>query len=78
MLDEGRVPTYNIRLMFVGLFGAGKTSTAQRIMGKSIDGITSTDGIDVQIGKCKVQIRNRQWETINGICFSSLSNHSSK
>jgi GTPase SAR1 family protein len=52
--------------MFVGLFGAGKTSTARRIMGKEIDDVTSTDGIDVYIGKCKVDLSNDQWETLEG------------
>ncbi|XP_060581954.1 uncharacterized protein LOC132738467 [Ruditapes philippinarum] len=64
LLQEGWVDTYNIRLMFVGLFGAGKTSTARRIMGKEIDDVTSTDGIDVYIGKCKVDLSNDQWETL--------------
>lgn len=58
--------TYNIRLMFVGLFGAGKTSTARRIMGKEIDDVTSTDGIDVYIGKCRVDLTNDKWETLEG------------
>ncbi|XP_045191536.2 uncharacterized protein LOC123548395 [Mercenaria mercenaria] len=64
LLQEGWVETYNIRLMFVGLFGAGKTSTARRIMGKEIDDVTSTDGIDVYIGKCRVDLSSNKWETI--------------
>ena len=66
MLETSEMSTYNVRLMFVGLFGAGKTSTARRIMGKTIDGVTSTDGIDVYIGKCKVDIRNDTWQTLEG------------
>jgi GTPase SAR1 family protein len=66
MLEKGKVKTYNIRLMFVGLYGAGKTSTARRILGQKIDDVTSTDGIDVHTGRCKVDIRRRKWEIYNG------------
>ncbi|XP_052795851.1 uncharacterized protein LOC128228530 isoform X2 [Mya arenaria] len=65
MMKHGVVSTYNIRLMFVGLYGAGKTCTARRIMRKDIAGTSSTDGIDVYIGKCKVDIRNQTWETVD-------------
>ncbi|KAL4234304.1 hypothetical protein ACF0H5_005955 [Mactra antiquata] len=65
LLENGSVRTYNVRLMFVGLFGAGKTSTARRIMGKEIDDVTSTDGIDVYIGKCKVELTTGEWETLD-------------
>lgn len=66
MLEHGQISTYNIRLMFVGLYGAGKTCTARRIMGKEIDDVSSTDGIDVYIGKCRVDVRNNEWETVDG------------
>lgn len=66
MLQHGTVKNYNIRLMFVGLKGAGKTSTARRIMGQDLDDVTSTDGIDVHIGRCKVDIRDRTWEPVLG------------
>lgn len=66
ILEEGKVSSYNIRLMFVGLYGAGKTCTARRMMGKEIHGVSSTDGIDVYIGKCKVDIRNETWSTVDG------------
>lgn len=66
MLEKGKVKTYNIRLMFVGLYGAGKTSTARRIMGRRIDDVTSTDGIDIHTGRCRIDIRNRKWETVTG------------
>ncbi|XP_060581953.1 uncharacterized protein LOC132738466 [Ruditapes philippinarum] len=65
MLEKGKVKTYNIRLMFVGLYGAGKTSTARCILGQKIDDVTSTDGIDVHTGRCKVDIRRRKWEIYN-------------
>ncbi|XP_045191531.2 uncharacterized protein LOC123548390 [Mercenaria mercenaria] len=65
MLEHGQVKTYNIRLMFVGLYGAGKTSTARRIMGKEINDVTSTDGIDVHTGRCKIDIRNKKWKTVD-------------
>jgi len=66
MMRHGEVRAYNIRLMFVGLFGAGKTCTARRLMGRDIAGTSSTDGIDVYIGKCKVDVRERSWHTIEG------------
>lgn len=66
MLQHGQVKTHNIRLMFVGLYGAGKTSTSRRMMGKNIDDVTSTDGIDVYTGRCRIDIRNRKWRTIDG------------
>ena len=66
MLEHDKMRTYNMRLMFVGLYGAGKTSTARRIMGKPIHDVKSTDGIDVYIGKCKIDIRNETWTTLEG------------
>ncbi|KAL4234307.1 hypothetical protein ACF0H5_005958 [Mactra antiquata] len=64
MLQYGTVKNYNVRLMFVGLKGAGKTSTTRRMMEQDIDDVTSTDGIDVHIGRCKIDIRNRKWEPV--------------
>lgn len=66
MLETSRMSTYNIRLMFVGLYGAGKTSLARRIMGRGISDVTSTDGIDVYIGKCKVNLNDQTWKTLEG------------
>ena len=67
MLETGQISTYNMRLMFVGLYSAGKTSTARRMLGRDVQDVSSTDGIDVYIGKCKVDIRNKTWATIDGM-----------
>ena len=66
MLETSRMSNYNVRLMFVGLYGAGKTSLARRIMGRDISDVTSTDGIDVYIGKCRVNLNDQRWITLEG------------
>ncbi|KAL3857502.1 hypothetical protein ACJMK2_012168 [Sinanodonta woodiana] len=61
MVEKSSMKTYNMRLMFVGLYGAGKTSLVRRIMNRDIEGVTSTDGIDVYIGRCRVNLRTGEW-----------------
>ena len=62
-MREGVFSTYNIRCMFVGHYGVGKTTLVNGILGRKDVRITSTDGIDVFIGQCYVDRKRGHWIT---------------
>ena len=48
--------------MFVGHFGAGKTTLAERLMGRPFDKATkSTNGIDIFTQKCTFTVKTGKW-----------------
>jgi GTPase SAR1 family protein len=53
--------------MIVGENGVGKTCLMRRLLGKDIDDVTSTDGIDVVIRKCKIRLSDGKWILNEGI-----------
>ncbi|CAG2203599.1 unnamed protein product [Mytilus edulis] len=39
----------------------GKTCLLRRLLKDSIDGVTSTDGVDICVGRCKINIQDGKW-----------------
>lgn len=59
---SGTTQRYNIRVMIVGKNSAGKTCLLRRLMNKSIDDVISTDGLDIERRKCKVDVKTGEWD----------------
>lgn len=57
---------YFIRTMIVGKEQVGKTSLLRRLLKESIAHVTSTDGIDIVVGRCKVNIEDGKWTIDKG------------
>jgi GTPase SAR1 family protein len=53
--------------MIVGENGVGKTCLMRRLLGEDIDDVTSTDGIDIVIRKCKIRLSDGKWIVNEGI-----------
>ncbi|XP_053407687.1 uncharacterized protein LOC128559584 [Mercenaria mercenaria] len=67
-LEEGKEAINNIRVMIVGHCGVGKTTLTKRLFGEKVDVMeeaASTNGIDVHIKRCKVQLKDKQWLQLN-------------
>ncbi|CAC5377214.1 unnamed protein product [Mytilus coruscus] len=52
---------YFVRIMIVGKESTGKTCLLRRLLKKSISGVTSTDGVDIVVRKCKINIKDGTW-----------------
>ena len=52
---------YIIRVMIIGENGVGKTSLLRRLLRESIEGITSTDGIEIIVHRCKIRLSDGKW-----------------
>lgn len=60
-MEEGTEIDKCVRVMVVGHYAQGKTSLTRRLSGQSIEGVESTDGIEVHRKICS---KNRQqWES---------------
>ncbi|CAC5371918.1 unnamed protein product [Mytilus coruscus] len=53
----------HIRVAIIGEMGVGKTCLLRRLLKQSIDGVQSTDGVNIEISKCKIRLRDGQWES---------------
>ncbi|XP_045167059.2 probable serine/threonine-protein kinase roco6 [Mercenaria mercenaria] len=53
-LNEGIESDNFIRVMVVGNFNQGKTSLTRRLLGLELEGIESTDGIDIHSANCNL------------------------
>ena len=67
IIKSGTERRYYIRLMIVGENGVGKTCLMRRLLGEDIDDVTSTDGIDIVIRKCKIRLSDGKWILNKGI-----------
>ncbi|CAG2241723.1 unnamed protein product, partial [Mytilus edulis] len=52
---------YYVRIMVVGKESVGKTSLVRRLLMKNIDGVVSTDGVDIVVDQCKINIEDGSW-----------------
>lgn len=54
-LKEGYEHDRHLRVNIIGFYGQGKTTLTRRLLSESIEGVESTDGIDIHIRKCIIQ-----------------------
>ena len=60
-LEQGVEKDYDIRLMLVGHFGVGKTTVARKLLQESTDNISSTEGIETQVNKARIDAQTGEW-----------------
>ncbi|CAC5423659.1 unnamed protein product [Mytilus coruscus] len=58
---NGTAVRYNIRIILVGKEGVGKTSLLRRLMSEEIEGVKSTDGINIEVKNCKIDLHTKEW-----------------
>lgn len=49
-----------VRIQVIGKDGVGKTSLVRRLLGKTIDDVTSTDGIEID-RTCQIRTSDGEW-----------------
>ncbi|XP_071147184.1 uncharacterized protein [Mytilus edulis] len=52
---------YFVRIMIVGKGQAGKTCLLRRLLKEDISNVTSTDGVDINVHRCKINIKDGTW-----------------
>ncbi|XP_071139815.1 uncharacterized protein [Mytilus edulis] len=52
---------YFARIMIVGQDKVGKTTLLRRLLKDSTAGVSSTDGVDIAIDRCKIDIESGKW-----------------
>ncbi|CAC5379497.1 unnamed protein product [Mytilus coruscus] len=52
---------YFVRIMIVGKESAGKTCLLRRLLKESISDVSSTDGVDIVVRRCKINIKDGKW-----------------
>lgn len=58
---------YFVKIMIVGREHAGKTSLMRRLLKERFnENEQSTDGVDIVTRRCKINIKNGQWEIGKG------------
>lgn len=55
-----------VRVMIVGKNSAGKTCLMRRLLKESISDVCSTDGVDIVVRRCKINIDNGEWTIEKG------------
>lgn len=58
---SGIAVRFNIRIILVGKQGVGKTCLLRRLMRESIDDVESTDGINIEVKRCKINLHTMEW-----------------
>ncbi|CAC5410612.1 unnamed protein product [Mytilus coruscus] len=58
---NGTAPRYSVRIMLVGKQSVGKTSLLRRLMNEGIEDIESTNGINIEVKKCKINVHTNEW-----------------
>lgn len=64
--ESGITKRQTIKVMIVGSESAGKTCLLRRLMNKEIDDVKSTDGINIERGKCQIDIKTGEWHFCSG------------
>lgn len=52
---------YFLRIMIVGKEAVGKTCLLKRLLKESIFGVKSTDGVEIIVRHCKINIQDGKW-----------------
>ncbi|XP_071142107.1 uncharacterized protein [Mytilus edulis] len=53
---------YFVRIMIVGKESVGKTCLLRRLLKEPISDVTSTDGVDIVVRRCKINIEDGTWK----------------
>ncbi|VDH95466.1 Hypothetical predicted protein [Mytilus galloprovincialis] len=61
MQTEKTEKRYFIRTMIVGKGSVGKTCLLRRLLKEDMSNVTSTDGVDIVVRRCKINIKNGKW-----------------
>lgn len=61
MQSEKQEKRYFVRIMIVGREKTGKTCLMRKLLKERIDDVTSTDGLDIVVRKCKINIHDGSW-----------------
>lgn len=76
IMKNGTEARYNVRIQIIGENGVGKTCLVRRLLNETIDDVTSTDGVDIVVRKCKIRLRDEKWIIglgmlyLKSFCFS--------
>ncbi|XP_063420669.1 probable serine/threonine-protein kinase pats1 [Mytilus trossulus] len=76
--STGTAVRYYVRVMIVGESGVGKTCLLRRLMKKDINGVNSTNGINIEVRKCKIDLKKKEWISDSDDEFSSISPYQSQ
>lgn len=57
---------YFVRIMIVGKGSVGKTCLMRRLLEENIENVTSTDGVDIVVRQCKINIKDGSWTIDKG------------
>ncbi|CAG2254571.1 unnamed protein product [Mytilus edulis] len=52
---------YFVRVMIVGKESTGKTCLLRRLLKEDISDVTSTDGVDIVVRRCKINVQDGKW-----------------
>lgn len=63
---------YFVRIMIVGQQSAGKTCLLRRLLKDSIAGVCRTNGIDIAVRRCKINISDGKWIIGKGIYYRCI------
>lgn len=58
---SGIAVRFNIRIILVGKQGVGKTCLLRRLMSEDIADVESTDGINIEVKRCKINLHTKEW-----------------
>ncbi|VDI58566.1 Hypothetical predicted protein, partial [Mytilus galloprovincialis] len=61
IIRTGTEIRYFVRIQIIGENGVGKTCLLRRLLKEDIDDVTSTDGVDIVVRKCKIRLRDGKW-----------------
>lgn len=67
MQTEKTEKRYFLRTMIVGKETVGKTCLMRRLLKEDISDVISTDGVDIVVRKCKINIEDGKWIIGKGI-----------
>lgn len=61
LLSSETEKRYFVRIMIVGKESVGKTCLLRRLLKEDISDVTSTDGVDIVVRRCKINIEDGKW-----------------